>query len=251
MERNPTMIEESVWSTNGTDYILSVPDIAPEGSIFKRDLLNEKQLEFVKKAQQVWVEHGTNEHLCVDSRLRHNVSNTIVVDDWEAVTKYVWENRAYFAGISFLAASGDKDYPQAPFTEVLTEQQILDTYGVGSMFASGLIEAGVAAFNNNLWAACSCALGIGEVLEGDSHTTLLKRDWVRRANKFANKYCGGDIKKATYCLKDVYNLHKWEKIQATMVDIDWVSELQEQEYTDIDTMGAQACSGGACEIVGL
>ena len=251
MEKNPCMIEESVWSTNGTDYVLSMPDIAPTTSIFKKDLLNVKQLEYVKKAQQLWVEEGTNIELCVDHRLRHNVSNTIVVDDWEAVTKYVFDNKDWFAGISFLAATGDKDYAQAPFTEVLTEQQILDEYGVASMFASGLIEAGVTAFSNDLWAASACVLGIGEVLTGDSHTTLLKRDWVRRANNFATKYFEGDLQKMTYCVKDVYNLHKWEKITKSIKNIDWANELKEKSFTDIDTMGAQACSGGACEIVGL
>lgn len=251
LERNPSMIEESVWSSNGSDYVCAIPDIAPENSIFKNDLLNEKQLEFVKKVQQVWVEEGTNIDLCVDPRLRHNVSNTISVTDWKAVTDYVFENRKYFAGISFLAATGDKDYPQAPFTEVFTMEQITKNYGVGSMFASGLIVEGQHAFNNDLWAACSTLLGEGEELDKESHLSLLKRDWVRRAGNFATKYFGGDIKKMTYCLKDVQNLHKWEKITKNIQNIDWAKELKEKQYTDIDTMGAQACSGGACDIVGL
>jgi hypothetical protein len=44
-------------------------------------------------------------------------------------------------------------------------------------------------------------------------------------------------------LKDVYNLHKWEKIQQNLVDIDWVSQLVEKKFIDIDTMGAAACVG--------
>ena len=251
MEKNPCMIEESVWSANGTDYVLAMPDVAPSTSIFKKDLLNVKQLEYVKKAQQVWVENGTNIDLCVDPRLRHNVSNTIVVDDWEEVTAYVFENRDWFAGISFLAASGDKDYAQAPFTEVLTMEEIVEEYGVGCMFASGLIVEALRAFDENLWAACEHALGIRPVPTTLSHKTIYAIDWIRRADKFATKYFDGDVKKMTYCLKDVQNLHKWEKITKNMVDIDWAKELKEKEFTDIDTMGAQACSGGACDIVGL
>ena len=55
----------------------------------------------------------------------------------------------------------------------------------------------------------------------------------------------------TYCLKDVQNLHKWENIMMNIQPVDWKEELKEKQFTEIDTMGAQACSGGACEIVGL
>src|SRR5690606_19837527 len=118
-ETNPKMVEKSVWSSSGTDYVVSFPVESPEHSIYKDDLLGVKQLEFVKKAQQNWVEYGTNVELCVDKTLRHNVSNTITVDDWDEVEKYIYDNRHYFAGISLLSAMGDKAYAQAPFTEVL------------------------------------------------------------------------------------------------------------------------------------
>ena len=60
------------------------------------DLLGVKHLELVKKAQKHWVEAGTNEDLCADKGLRHNVSNTIIVDDWSEVENYVFKNRNYF-----------------------------------------------------------------------------------------------------------------------------------------------------------
>ena len=88
-----------------------------------------KQLEYVKLAQQYWVEYGTNVALCVDKNLRHNVSNTITVDDWDEVEQYLFDNRKYFAGVSLLSSMGDKAYPQAPFTEVLTADEILTKYG--------------------------------------------------------------------------------------------------------------------------
>lgn len=150
-EINPKMVEHSVWSNTGTDYVVSFPIVTSENSKYKNDLLGIKQLEYVKKAQQFWVEYGTNLELCVDKRLRHNVSNTITVDDWDEVEQYIYDNRYYFAGISLLAASGDRAYPQAPFTQVYTAQEILDMYGEASMFASGLIVDGLKAFNNNLW----------------------------------------------------------------------------------------------------
>jgi ribonucleoside-diphosphate reductase alpha chain len=237
-----------VWSANGTDFVVSFPVVAKEGSVYRSELLGTKQLDFVKKAQQIWVEAGTNVELCVDKNLRHNISNTISVDDWEAVSKYLFENMQWFAGVSLLSASGDKDYAQAPFTEVLTAEQILSTYKTASMFASGLIVDGLHAFENNLWKACDTVLGRGVRLSEDSSEDLLKRDWVRRVKKYALKYFDNNLVQATYCLKDCYNLHRWENIVGSMVLIDFSKELSQQSYTDVDTLGSQGCAGGACEI---
>jgi ribonucleoside-triphosphate reductase len=55
----------------------------------------------------------------------------------------------------------------------------------------------------------------------------------------------------THCLKDLYNYHKWVKINSNLVDIDWVSENIEPQYTDVDTMASAACIGGMCEIEGM
>ncbi len=244
---NPKMVEESVWSPNKTDVVVSFPVETKEGSIYKDQLLGVKQLEYVKNAQQNWVEAGTNIELCRDPSLRHNISNTISVDDWDAVEEYLYENRQWFAGVSLLGMSGDKDYAQAPFTEVFTAEQIVQKYGSASMFASGLIVDALHAFNNDLWAACATALGFGQKLSEDSDD-LLKRDWVRRLTKYAEVYFEGNIQNATYCLKDCHNLHKWESINRSIKPIDFSKELSQQKYTDVDTMGSQACAGGVCEL---
>lgn len=247
-ELNPKMVEESVWSSNGTDVVVSFPIESKEGSVYKNQLLGVKQLEFVKKAQQFWVEHGTNQELGVDKNLRHNISNTITVDDWDEVEQYLYDNRKWFAGVSLLSAMGDRAYAQAPFTEVFTPEQILKEYGAASMFASGLVVEGLHAFNNNLWSACDTVLGFGVKIDPTNSEDLLKRDWIRRATKFANNFFNGDIMKMTFCLKDCYNLHKWESIKNSFVPIDFSTQLSKQVYTEVDTMGSQACAGGACEI---
>jgi ribonucleoside-diphosphate reductase alpha chain len=77
----------------------------------------------------------------------------------------------------------------------------------------------------------------------------MRADWIRRFKKFAENYFEGDLKKAEYCLKDVYLLHKWTKIQQNLKPVDFVTQLQTKTFTDIDTMGAAACQGGACEIL--
>lgn len=248
MNTNPKMVEKSVWDASGNGVVVSFPVESKPGSIYKDQLLGVKQLDFVKLAQQNWIEYGTNVALCVEPSLRHNVSNTITVDDWDEVEEYIFQNRAHFAGISLLSSMGDRAYAQAPFTEVFTAQQILEMYGEASLFASGLIVGALQAFGNNLWMACDTALGYGLKLDPEDSSDLLKRDWVRRAKKFAAQNFEGDLQKLTFMLKDCHNLHKWVAIKQNFVDVDFSKDLNQQSYTEVDSMGAQGCAGGVCEI---
>ena len=241
LKHMPYMIEESGWSSTKTDYVISFPIISKEGSLYKSDVCGVKHLEYVKMAQKYWVEQGTDVELCVNKKVRHNVSNTITVDDWDEVEQYVYDNREFFAGISFINESGDKDFYQAPNTKVITAAEIVELYGTGALFASGLIVDANKAFDN-LWVACMTANGIGENIDNVDQETSIKRDWVRRFEKFAENYYGNK-KTAEYCLKDVYNLHKWFKIQQNLKSINWSEELKEKRFTDIDTTGAAACVG--------
>ena len=246
-ETNPYMVEESVWSANGTDYCVGFPIVSPEGSLYREELYGTNLLERVKLVQQNWVEAGTNPDLCADARVRHNVSNTVTVmpHQWTQVEDYVFENRHYFAGISFLAGSGDKDFAQAPMTEVLTEEEIVNKYGKAALFAAGLIVDTRKSGFRDLWEATMIAQ-LPEEHRGE--VSDIRKDWIRRFNKFADNYFMSDLKQTEYCLKDVFLLHKWTKIQQNIKSIDFVSELSEKTFTDIDTMGAIACQGGACEI---
>jgi len=247
MKTNPYMVEESVWSAGGTDVVVSFPILPKKGSMYKDDLLGVKHLELVKKAQKHWVEAGTNEDLCADKGVRHNVSNTIIVDDWDAVEKYVFENRHSFAGISFLGMTGDKDYNQAPNTAVITAKEMVKKYGNAAVFASGMVVDALKCYNN-LWDACSTAKGFGEDISLETSENAVKRDWVRRFKKFAENYLNDDTEMAEHCLKDAYLLHKWNKIQSTLKTVDWKEDIKERKYTDVDTLAAAACAGGACEI---
>ena len=243
----PEMVEDSVWSTNGTDSVIAFPIITKEGSVYKADLLGVKQLEYVKKAQQVWVEEGTNVELCVHPGIRHNISNTISVDSWPDVTNYLYENRQWFCGVSLMAASGDKAFPQAPFTEVLTEKQIVKKYGAAALFAAGLVTRALDAFGD-LWKATSCAMGYGEDISKECHETVAKRDWVRQFKKFAKNHFKDNLNLTGDCLKDVYNLHKWTKIANNMPNIDIREHLKRKQFVDVGTLAGAACAGGACEI---
>ena len=227
--------------------VVSFPIISGKSAIFKKDLLGVKQLEYVKLAQQVWIEEGTNLPACVDKTLRHNISNTISVDSWDEVEEYIYQNRYSFAGVSLMAGAGDRAYVQAPFTEVFTAEQLLKMYGTGVLFASGLVVDGNHAFKGNLWTACATVEGFGVDLSVEDSSNLLQRDWVRRAKQFAAAYFENELTPCLNCLKDVFNLHKWEGITRKLKPIVFAAELNQQVYTEVDTMGAVACSGDACE----
>ena len=120
-------------------------------------------------------------------------------------------------------------------------------YGNAAIFASGMVVDALKCFKN-LWDACATAQGYGEKLVEESSANALKRDWVRRFKQFADNYTDGDIKQAEYCLKDAYLLHKWNKIQDNLKEINWLEDVREKKYVDVDTIASAACVGGACEI---
>jgi ribonucleoside-diphosphate reductase alpha chain len=279
-KRNPAAVEESVWSTNKTDKVISFLCEVPVGAIVKNQLKAVELLERVRTTQQNWVDHGTVIERCVNPKARHNVSNTITVkpDEWEDVENFIFDNQQWFAGISLLPSSGDLDYAQAPFATVLTPSELVKEYGDASVFASGLIVDGLAAFDNNLWRACDTVLGFGEdltkghgwikpvyptvkrtnkalaeyFLETESYDEWFNKvDWVRRVKQFGDRYFDGDVKRATYCLKHVSLWKTWCDLKREYVELDWTQITEDHEsHVDADTLGAQACSGtGTCELM--
>jgi ribonucleoside-triphosphate reductase len=242
---NPRAVEQSVWDPNGVTEVITFLCEVPVGAKTKNQIDAHKLLESVKLTQQNWVRYGTNKELCTQPWLSHNVSNTIHVkeNEWDLIADYIFKNRKYFAGISLIPNSGDKDYPQAPFCAVPYETDILREYGSGAFFASGVIERALESFDNNLWAACDCLLGVGEPIE---QTTYLKRDWLTAAIKFADSHFDGDVRKMTYCLKDIYNLKLWEKLSKEYKDVNWTEMSEEKD--NIDFQQDSACAGGACEM---
>jgi len=279
--QNPKAVEKSTWSATNSDEIITFCIEVGRQSKTKNDLDAITLLEHVKKTQQNWVTYGTRFDKCVAPWLRHNVSNTIHIrdDEWEAVTSFIYENRKYFAGISLVSIHGDKDYPQAPNCAVYTAEEILKRYGDGSILASGLIVDGLHAFGD-LWEACDAALQQGkpicvgelkramkenperynkmglteitvdELLEAwllvNVKDIKLKRDWVRRAKQFSDRYFEGNLRRMTYCLKDVNNSKLWKDLQREYVAVDYTEMFEEQDNTHIqDTI---ACAGGTCDI---
>ena len=129
---------------------------------------------------------------------------TVKTDEWDDVTKYIYNNRKYFAGISLIPQSGDKDYQQAPFTTVYTSREIVKEYGDAALWCSGLIELALNAFDNNLWTGCDY-VSLNQAHKDHHESKLI---FMTKMKNFAGKYFDGDIKRLTYCMKDVYN---WKK----------------------------------------
>lgn len=248
-ENFPTLIEEGVYSETNTDYAVFAPIQNPPQTLYKGDYKGVKHLEIIRLVKENWVDKGKVESRCIIPTTSHNVSNTVIVDDYIEITDYLFEYQNTFTAVSFQSEFSDKDWNQSPNTSVLSFEQILEKYGEGSLFASGLIVDGLHAFNQNLWEACDAVEKRDYKLTGNRYVVFEKKEWIRRAKKFSRNYFKGDIQKMIYCLKDVHLLHKWKTINREFREIDFVKILKEPQYIDVDTMGAQACSGGSCELV--
>lgn len=261
---NPRAVEKSFWSPNGTDLVITFCIETPENALTKQTVSALELLKRVQLTQQNWVAAGKTPERCAHKDVDHNVSNTINVaaNEWEAVAEFIYENRNSFAGISMIPEGGDLDYKQAPMCAVWTNDEINAEYGVGALFASGLIVDGLRAFTEDLWLGCDVVLGTSKLVKPSvpdsvdaasmekfklsSKKYIEQVDWVRRAHKFAVNYFGNDLKAMTYCLKRVHNCKLWEDLTREYQNVDY-SLLEEDED---NTKGIQevACAGGKCEL---
>lgn len=115
---NPHACEESVWSTNRTDDVITFCVEAPDDAITNDDVSAIEMLKIVKLVQENWVLPGTARPESSPG-LYHNVSNTINVaaDEWDEVADFIFENKDYFTGISMLPKSTNV-YQQAPHQQI-------------------------------------------------------------------------------------------------------------------------------------
>jgi ribonucleoside-diphosphate reductase alpha chain len=113
-------------------------------------------------------------------------------------------------------------------------------YGDAALWCSGLIELGLNAFNNNLWAACDY-VSLNQTKETDDANKL---KFMTKMTNFASKYFDSDVRRLTYCMKDVYNWKIYCDLlnSFTKVDYTQLSELED------NTAGIEeiSCAGGAC-----
>jgi len=293
--------EKSVWDPNGKTEVITFLIEPGKDALTKAQVGAIGLLERVLSTKKHWVDAGKVPSRCTQPWLSHNVSNTVEVGEgeWEKVGRFIYENRLHLAGVSLLPASGDLDYPQAPFVAVPMVEEVVAEYGNGAIMASGLIVDGQHAYDGNLWDACEHALGlktledtklevaydiartsaeraeekVERLLQSRGASTLtkeisaavelaqqadeigarvermrLKKDWIRRANQFAERHFEGDVRKMTRCLKHVNNIKLWEDLKREFVDVDYAQMAVEDDTND-HIQGTVACAGGQCEIL--
>ena len=113
---HPELIEDEYFRPHDT-AVISVPQKAPAGAILRNESPIQL-LERVKRVHSEWVKPGHR-----SGNNTHNVSATISVreHEWDAVGKWMWENKDYYNGLSVLPYS-DHTYKQAPFETITSEQ---------------------------------------------------------------------------------------------------------------------------------
>lgn len=116
MKAAPALVEQDVFVAH--QVVLSFPQKAPEGATVRTESMY-NLLERVKNVAVNWVANG---HRKGDNN--HNVSCTISVkvDEWEGLTKWMWDNREHYNGISVLPYFGSEAYPQLPFEDITKER---------------------------------------------------------------------------------------------------------------------------------
>ena len=150
----PALIEDDEFVANGA--VASFPQKAPKGSILRHESPADL-LERVKRFNMEWVRTGHN-----DGDNTHNVSCTISVKDneWEEITKWMWDNQNDYNGISVLPYNGGT-YVQAPFEDITeTKFKELEKH----LNDINLMEVHEAENNTNLAAEAACGGGACEIL---------------------------------------------------------------------------------------
>ena len=127
---NPTLCEESQWSSGGTDTVVAFPLEYPKTSVFKKDITAVDFLEKVNAVQRSWVASGLARASSCEG-LTHNVSNTVSVreGEWDQVSDYLWAHRQELTGVAMLGDIGESCYPQIPNQAILSVEDLGLRYG--------------------------------------------------------------------------------------------------------------------------
>lgn len=243
-EVNSHAVEDSAWSSNKTDSVISFCCEIPDNAKTKSDMSAVEFLSMVKLTQDNWIQSGKNSELCTQPWLSHNVSNTVNVknNEWDDVADYIYDNKESFTAVSLLSTTGDLDYTQAPFCAVLTPEEIEEKYGLLAVeVANNRLEDILEAFNGNLWFACDVVINNHLIKDLDRE----QQECIEKLLNFA-KDMFNDIKLATYCLKDIHNWNMFSEIKKNYKSVDYTNVIEETDQTKL--IENVACSGGACEI---
>ena len=147
---NPELIEDEYFRPHDT-AVISVPQKAPEGSIFRTESAIDL-LERVKFFYQNWIKPGHR-----SGQNTHNISATVSIkeDEWEMVGKWMWDNKKFYNGLSVLPYDSGT-YKQAPFEDCTEEVYNELMKSLTNINLSAVIEV---TDNTNLAGEVACAGG--------------------------------------------------------------------------------------------
>jgi ribonucleoside-diphosphate reductase alpha chain len=151
---HPELIEDEYFRPHDT-AVIGVPQKAPGGSIMRTESPLQL-LERVKWFNQNWIKPGHRTGMNT-----HNISATVSIreHEWDAVGKWMWENKEHFNGLSVLPFDGGS-YTQAPFEDIPEEKynQLMET--LHDVDLSKVIEL---EDNTDLSGELACAGGACEI----------------------------------------------------------------------------------------
>ena len=151
---HPELIEDEYFRPHDT-AVISVPQKAPEGSIFRTESAMDL-LERVKWFYTNWIKTGHR-----NGQNTHNISATVSIksDEWDAVGEWMWENKQFYNGLSVLPYDGGT-YIQAPFEDCTKEKYDEMMKSLHNIDLSKIVEF---VDNTNLQDQAACAGGACEV----------------------------------------------------------------------------------------
>ena len=145
----PEFLEDEYFKPNET-AVLSIPIKAPEGAITRKESAIQL-LERVKAVYNRWIVPGHNRGYNTN-----NVSATISIkeNEWDEVRDWVWKNRNYYTGLSFLPYS-DHSYIQAPFEDCTKEtyEKMIELLSTRNINLKDVVEI---KDNTNFTAEAAC-----------------------------------------------------------------------------------------------
>ena len=151
---HPELLEDEYFRPHDT-AVISVPQKAPAGSIFRNESAIEL-LERVKSFYSNWVKTGHR-----TGQNTHNISATVSIkpDEWETVGEWMWDNKSFHNGLSVLPYNGGT-YIQAPFedcSEEKYEEMLKSLTGINLSKVIELVD------NTDLSGELACAGGACEI----------------------------------------------------------------------------------------
>lgn len=266
----PEAVELSAWSPTKTDEVVSFAIECDSVSLFKEDASAIDFLNLVKMIQTTWVKYGTSRPTSVEKAV-HNVSNTttVKVTEWGEVSKYLYENQGTFCGLSFLSATGDYDYIQAPFQRVYELDQINEVYNVAkTQIEREYKEAQKqikSAYNDERLAKLKEVTSLleeagkriedKEALEAECEMIdAVYQDFIKHNLEMQKNDLGDAEHDYLESMKSVhadweakYSMYTlWQKLHSKRLKFDFDSIIEDHDETE--SIQEVACAGGACLI---